>query len=130
MRRNAVCLFTLVLVAVPSPGCSRLKTKVAASDSPASEGDSYTPPAQDSTLEMDSFPTYGSPVAIESTYEPSPVTTDVETRYHMVVKKDTLYGLARLYYGDQRRWKDIYEANRLAVSDPNKIRIGQRLLIP
>ncbi len=51
-------------------------------------------------------------------------------RYHTVAKGDTLYSLARRYYSKQRRWKDIYEANRNQISDPNKIRVGQRLLIP
>lgn len=130
MRRTAVCLFTFIFVVVATVGCMRSQKKVAVADSAASVADLYPAPVQESTIEADSYPTYGSPVAVENTYEPGPATTDVETRYHQVAKKDTLYGLARTYYGDQRRWKDIYEANRPAVSDPNKIRIGQRLLIP
>jgi nucleoid-associated protein YgaU len=130
MRRTAVCLFAFILVVIAAVGCSRSQKKVAVTDSAASVADLYPAPVQDSTFETDSYPTYGSPVAVENTYEPGPATTDVETRYHQVVKNDTLYGLARTYYGDQRRWKDIYEANRPGVSDPNRIHIGQRLLIP
>ena len=51
-------------------------------------------------------------------------------RYHIVAKNDTLYSLARQYYGDHHRWKDIYGANRTSISDPNLIRVGQRLVIP
>jgi nucleoid-associated protein YgaU len=56
--------------------------------------------------------------------------TESTGRHHTVAKGDTLYSLARKYYGDQRRWRDIYEANRSLISDPNKIYVGQRLIIP
>ena len=49
---------------------------------------------------------------------------------HVVVKGDTLYGLARLYYGDASRWKDIYDANRGVLPDPNQLRVGRELVIP
>jgi nucleoid-associated protein YgaU len=49
---------------------------------------------------------------------------------HVVVKGDTLYRLAREYYGDQSRWKEIYEANRDVLSDPHRLRVGQKLIIP
>lgn len=51
-------------------------------------------------------------------------------KYHTVVKRDTLYSIARMYYGDQRKWKAIFEANRDSIADPNMIRVGQRLLLP
>ncbi len=49
---------------------------------------------------------------------------------HVVAKGDTLFGLARHYYNDQRRWKDIWDANHSAVSNPDLIHIGQELVIP
>lgn len=49
---------------------------------------------------------------------------------HMVTKGDTLYSLARAYYNDQSKWRSIYEANRGTLSDPNKLRVGQELIIP
>lgn len=52
------------------------------------------------------------------------------TRYHTVQKKETLYSISRQYYGDHTKWKDIYAANRSEIGDPNKIRVGQRLVIP
>lgn len=51
-------------------------------------------------------------------------------RTHVVQKKDTLFSLARMYYSDQSKWRDIYEANRGEIADPNKIRVGQKLTIP
>ncbi len=51
-------------------------------------------------------------------------------RHHTVAKGDTLYSLARRYYSDQRRWKDIYAANQSVLANPDLIRVGQELVIP
>ena len=58
--------------------------------------------------------------------EPSRVTA----RSHRVAPGDTLYALARTYYSDGRRWKEIYEANRGRISNPDDLRLDQVLLIP
>lgn len=82
-------------------------------------------------------PNYGAAAPQEtypSTYQP--LATDYSgsestgSRFHTVQKKETLYSIARQYYGDQARWKDIYKANQSDIADPNKIRVGQRLAIP
>lgn len=52
------------------------------------------------------------------------------SRYHTVQKKETLCSISRQYYGDAAKWKEIYAANRADIGDPNKIRVGQRLVIP
>jgi len=52
------------------------------------------------------------------------------SRTYTVQKGDTLYGLARKFYNDQARWKDIWEANRTRLSDPNKLSVGTKLIIP
>jgi LysM repeat protein len=49
-------------------------------------------------------------------------------REYVVVTGDTLWGIARMMYGDGNRWGEIADANHLA--DPNKIEVGQRLVIP
>jgi nucleoid-associated protein YgaU len=51
-------------------------------------------------------------------------------RTHIVQKGDTLYKLARQYYNDQGRWKDIWEANRARVPDKDKLEVGTKLIIP
>ncbi len=140
MRWNAVCVFTFALITYAVGGCSVFGKKNV-SAGPAVAADSSMPPVQDTTYGSDPYPTYGPPAPVEKTYDPkngaswdasytSIPMTPSEPRYHTVAKSDTLYGLARAYYNDQRRWKDIYEANRSAISDPNRIRIGQRLEIP
>lgn len=51
-------------------------------------------------------------------------------RIHVVAKGDTLYSLARQYYGNQSKWRDIYTANQSQLADPNQIKVGQKLVIP
>ena len=42
----------------------------------------------------------------------------------------TLSGIARLFYGDARKWRQIYEANRKRLKNPDEIQSGMRLTIP
>ncbi len=51
-------------------------------------------------------------------------------RTHVVRKGDTLYSLARHYYSKQSKWKSIWEANRARVPNPDKLKIGTKLIIP
>ncbi|GAB5562742.1 MAG: hypothetical protein SynsKO_43890 [Synoicihabitans sp.] len=59
---------------------------------------------------------------------PQPATAS--TRVHTVVKGDTLYGLARRYYQDSTRAKDIYAANRSKMRTQNDLQVGMQLVIP
>ena len=45
-------------------------------------------------------------------------------------KGDTLSKIAQKVYGDKERWKDIYDANRDVLKDPNKLWVNQQLVIP
>jgi nucleoid-associated protein YgaU len=51
-------------------------------------------------------------------------------QYHVVARGDTLSKIAEQYYGDKMLYPKIFEANRNVLSDPNKIKPGQKLLIP
>lgn len=42
----------------------------------------------------------------------------------------TLYGVARIFYGDSHKWKQIYEANRSKLKNPNLLKQGEKLKIP
>jgi TonB family protein len=44
--------------------------------------------------------------------------------------RGTLKGIAKLVYGDQKRWIQIYEANRDKVINPNALSYGMALTIP
>jgi nucleoid-associated protein YgaU len=52
------------------------------------------------------------------------------TQWHEVVKGDTLSKIALKYYGDASLYPRIFEANRDILSDPDRIRVGQKLRIP
>ena len=49
---------------------------------------------------------------------------------YVVKAGDSLSAIAKEVLGDANRWKEIWEANKQAVPDPNAIRAGQELLIP
>ncbi|MBU0495224.1 MAG: LysM peptidoglycan-binding domain-containing protein [Chloroflexi bacterium] len=53
-----------------------------------------------------------------------------EPRIYVVQRGDYLEKIAKELYGDWQRWKDIYEANRDQIKDPNLIQPGQELRIP
>lgn len=59
--------------------------------------------------------------------EPPP---EPNRRIHIIRKGDTLYGLARQYYGDSSRWKEIWTANKDHLQDPNRLEVGLKLIIP
>jgi hypothetical protein len=51
-------------------------------------------------------------------------------RRYTVQSGDTLSKIAKQFYGDANAYNKIFEANRNILSDPDKIRPGQDLVIP
>lgn len=51
-------------------------------------------------------------------------------RTYVVQKGDTLYSIARKLYGDQSKWKVIYNANRGQLKSPDRLPVGAKLVIP
>jgi nucleoid-associated protein YgaU len=49
---------------------------------------------------------------------------------HVVQLGETLGSIAALFLGDAGRWREIFEANRDRIQNPDRIRVGQRLVIP
>lgn len=49
---------------------------------------------------------------------------------YTVVSGDCLWGIAKKLYNDGTRWTEIYERNKAAIKNPNRISIGQVLNIP
>ncbi len=136
MRRSAVLLTFPVCCAI-SVGCNRPAHEYAMVDQ-------ATDPSVLPVTLYDSDPLATAPNAFptESNTSDDPTTaepldwsiedsSDLTTgTVHVVAKGDTLFGLARRYYRDQARWKDILNANRNELGDPNLLRVGQRLIIP
>ena len=61
---------------------------------------------------------------------PAPAAQEPPARTHTVKSGDTLSGLARTYYGKASLFPQIFNANRDKLSDPDRIRAGQVLVIP
>jgi tetratricopeptide (TPR) repeat protein len=59
-----------------------------------------------------------------------PPTPPANMRRHVVVKGDTLISIARRYYGNPSRWRDIHAANRDQMPTESSLRIGMELRIP
>jgi nucleoid-associated protein YgaU len=49
---------------------------------------------------------------------------------HTVAAGDTLSKLAKRYLGDASRYMDLFNANKTVLTDPNMIKVGQKLTIP
>lgn len=54
-----------------------------------------------------------------------------QIKKHVVQKGESLSLIAKHYYGDVHKWKQLYEANKSVVGDnPDLIKPGQELVIP
>ncbi len=54
----------------------------------------------------------------------------VPAKVHVVAAGETLSKIAKAYYGDAGKYMKIFEANKDQLSDPDKIKVGQKLKIP
>jgi nucleoid-associated protein YgaU len=52
------------------------------------------------------------------------------SRTYRVQAGDSLSKISKQFYGNANEYMKIFEANRDKLSDPNKIQIGQELIIP
>ncbi len=53
-----------------------------------------------------------------------------EVEYYTIESGDTLGKIAKNFYGDAKKYKELFEANREVIEDPNKIFPGQKIRIP
>lgn len=60
---------------------------------------------------------------------PPPAPPPVQ-RIHVVVRGDTLWGIAKRFYGNGALWPRLYDANRNQIRDPHWIYPGQRFVVP
>jgi len=54
----------------------------------------------------------------------------VSTREYTVKSGDTLSKIAKEQLGGAHRWKYLYELNKDRLKDPNKLKVGKKLVIP
>lgn len=143
MRRNALCLSVSLFLTLATSGCATFNKMIgrktpAPAPSALGSADLYVPAMavesgnSEFRIHNSEFETQMPRVvaADPTTGVAMQPRADTGSRMHIVARKETLYSLARQYYGDHHRWKDIFEANRPSLRDPNKIFVGQRLAIP
>ncbi len=54
----------------------------------------------------------------------------VSTKEYTIQKGDTLSKIAKEQLGAAHRWKYLYELNKDRIKDPNKLKSGQKIIIP
>lgn len=80
------------------------------------------------------------PVENERLEDPSPLSQkerklkeaqeNLEGKYYVVKKGDTLCSISQRFYGTRSRWKDILEANKQRIADVRNIPEGLRIRLP
>lgn len=60
----------------------------------------------------------------------APETPKAAARIHTVAKGESLSKIAKQYYGDAKRWRAIFDANRDKIENPDLIFPGQEFVIP
>jgi len=138
-------LLAAALTLVGSVGCNDKKTGIEATkeptpgDSAAMDSGVYSTDAGGTPSDPGYAANTGTPYEYSASDTGAPLNAsgaasipprDSVASTHVVQKGDTLYRLARQYYNNQSRWKDIFEANRDQLSDPHRLKVGQTLTIP
>ena len=53
-----------------------------------------------------------------------------QERSYTIEKGDTLSGIAQRFYGKARYWRQIHEANRATIENPDRIYPGDTIVLP
>lgn len=75
-------------------------------------------------------PAVASPPSPAAAEPATPPAAPPSERTHTVVLGDTLRKIARQYYGDVSRWREILEANRDVITNEDALVVGAKLRIP
>jgi LysM repeat protein len=72
----------------------------------------------------------GALVAVAKKEEPTPPVNPKSSGTHIVQPGDTLWAIAKKYYGNGNQYPKIVNANKDKIKNPNLIYPGQQLVIP
>lgn len=70
------------------------------------------------------------PVVVDEAQLDTDFEASTETQYYTIESGDTLWGISAKFLGDGSKYKEIFEANREVIEDPDKIFVGQKIRIP
>jgi nucleoid-associated protein YgaU len=138
VRRLATLLIALSIVTLT--GCKKDDGDMAArSEEPyvplsqMDEGTGYPPPLYTPNTGTDSTTFTATPPAPAGDAALSPADSSYGSgsgNVHVVRKGDTLFSLARAYYNNESKWRDIWDANRSQIPNPDQISVGMQLVMP
>lgn len=72
----------------------------------------------------------GTVIAVAKKEEPAPAVNPKSNGTHVVQPGDTLWAIAKKYYGNGNQYPKIVNANKDKIKNPNLIYPGQKLVIP
>lgn len=87
------------------------------------------PAADDITCDLTVDPSVA-PVAAAAAAAASGGASSGKGRTYTVAAGDSLSKIAKNFYGNAGQYMKIFEANKDKLSDPDKIKVGQELVIP
>lgn len=114
-------------VEADNPGVSNLEVQVDG-DTATIKGEADSPSAMEKTVLM-----VGNAMGIsnvEASELKYPETEVAQSQFYVIKKGDTLWGIAKEFYGDGTKHELIFAANREVIKDPDKIFPGQKIRIP
>lgn len=82
------------------------------------------------TTPTDAVALNNSPVSPAVDAQPLDASAPPRSRVYHVQPNDTLWSLAKKFYGDSKHWRRILAANRNRVPDPTALPVGIKLIIP
>jgi len=56
--------------------------------------------------------------------------TKISTKEYIIQIGDTFWKIAEKELGSGHRWQSIYELNKDKIKGPNKLKVGQKIIIP
>ena len=69
-------------------------------------------------------------LSVDPSLAPAASAPAASARVYTVAAGDTLSKIAKQFYGNANSYNKIFEANRDKLDNPDKIRVGQELVIP
>ena len=81
-------------------------------------------------IEAHSAKWQNAPTKTQSRDPKKSATRKASGRTYVVRPGDTLASISRKFYKSSARWKEILEANKKSIDDPEKLKVGQSLIIP
>jgi len=111
-----------------NPGVDGLKVEVQG-DTAIITGEAESPSAMEKAILM-----AGNAMGISNVQADELTSPDAdqnsETEYYEIQKGDTLWGIAKQFYGDGSKHTAIFDANKEVIRDPDLIFPGQKIRIP